>query len=55
VSLLHCDTCPRIVDTDHDVEGTYDDETGVFSCSKCCEKWEALVMRGVEPANPVTP
>lgn len=49
MSLIHCDLCDRPVDTDEDVEGVHDEVSGIFSCSRCQEKSEALVMRSVEP------
>jgi hypothetical protein len=50
MSICRCDICDRPVDTDENVEGSYDDVSGIYACESCCDRWEETVT-GVHPTS----
>ena len=38
VSMMRCERCENVVDTDYDLEGEWSD-TG-YTCERCCEREE---------------
>jgi hypothetical protein len=39
MSCIRCDICERIVDTDYDVEGIWDEEAPYgLTCGACCDR-----------------